>query len=248
MRAKIKTISFAGSVAGFMLAISGNACAQSLAAVPHPDIRAGEITFDYRAGYSLPDGGRTPRFGQRFHAQKALNGALRFRLLVQQGERGDGVVVTQFVSPQLQFQFTESEESGGWDSAVRFDGFIPIDGRPGRARVGLFNAIDLGAGVEVRSTLFFAHEIGDDAATGVQLEAREEVSYALSGRTRVGAQLFHGLNSTDRFGDFNEQRHQIGFYARTRVSRHLGVEAGWLFGLSDAAPDADLRLILTYSL
>lgn len=235
-------------VAGMVLTLPAAAGAQSLSAVPHPDVRRGEMTVDYRAGYALPDDGRSARFGQRFHVQKALNGALRFRMLVQQGERADGVVATQFVSPQIQFQLIESEKSGGWDSALRLDGFIPIDGRPGRARLGFFNAVDLGGGVEARSAMFFAREIGDHAAPGVQLEAREELSLAAGERTRIGAQLFHSLNSTAHLGDFDEQRHQAALFARSRITRHLGVEGAWLFGLSRAAPDADLRLILTYSL
>jgi len=241
-------VGFACGAALATLTLSATARAQSLAAVPHPDVRRGEMAFDYRAGYALPDDGRSARFGQRFHAQKALSGALRFRLLVQQGERADGVVATQFVSPQIQLQVVESEKSGGWDSAFRLDGFIPIDGRPGRARLGFFNAVDLGGGVEARSTMFVAREIGDHAAPGVQLEAREELSFAATERTRIGAQLFHSLNSTAHFGDFDEQRHQAALFARSRITRRLGVEGAWLFGLSKAAPDADLRVILTYSL
>lgn len=244
----LQRLGFACVAAGLVFTLPTAARAQSLSAVPHPDVRRGETTFDYRAGYAPPDDGRSARFGQRFHVQKALNGALRLRLLVQQGERADGVVATQFISPQIQLQLIESEKSGQWDSALRLDGFIPIDGRPGRVRLGFFNALDLGGGVEARSTMFVAREIGDHAAPGVQLEAREELSFAATERTRAGVQLFHGLNSTAHLGDFDEQRHQLGVFARSKVTRHLGVEGGWLFGLSRAAPDADLRVILTYSL
>jgi hypothetical protein len=248
MLLKVQRVGLVSLAAGMTVALPETSSAQSLSTVSHPDVRSGETTFDYRAGYALRDDGRSARFGQRFHIQKALNGAVRFRVQVQQGERADGVVATQFVSPQVQLQLVESERSGGWDSALRFDGFIPVDGRPGRTRLGLFNAFDLGGGVEARSVLFFACEIGDHAASGVQLEAREELSFPSTARTRVGAQLFHGLNSTAHLGDFDEQRHQLGVFARSKVTRHLGVEGGWLFGLSQAAPDADFRIILTYSL
>ncbi len=241
--------SFAWLVIGCAAAgLISPAAAQSLAAVPHPDVKAGERIFDYRAGYALPEDGRAARFGQRLHFQQALNDRWRLRLLVQQGERPDGVVATQFISPQAQFQFVKSEETGGWDSAVRFDGFIPIDGRPGRVRLGFFNALRLGEGVEVRSAVFVAREIGERAANGAQIEAREELSFTAAAKTRVGVQLYHGLNSTARFGGFDEQRHQMGLFARGKVTRKLGVEAGWLLGLSGAAPDADVRVILTYSL
>jgi hypothetical protein len=229
-------------------ALAPSAAAQSLAAVPHPDVKAGERVFDYRAGYALGDDGRSSRFGQRYHFMVALDDRIRLRVVVQHGERADGVVATQTVSPQAQFQLVESERSGGWDSAIRLDGFIPIDGRPGRARVGVFNAIDLGGGVEARGNLFLARDFGERAVAGVQIETRAELSFAAAARTRVGVQLFDALNSTARFGSFDEQRHQLGVFARAKPGKRLGVEAGWLFGLSGAAPDADVRLILTYSL
>lgn len=244
----MRALPLVGSAALGVLMSLQEAGAQSLAAVPHPDVSAADRNVDYRAGYALPDDGRTARFGQRLHFQQALNDRWRLRLLVQQGERADGVVVTQFVSPQAQYQLAKSEKTGGWDSAVRVDGFIPVDGRPGRARIGIFNAFALGAGAEARSSVFLAREIGARAQGGVQIEAREELSFIAAPKTRVGVQLFHGLNSTARIGGFDDQRHQLGVFARSKVARRIGVEAGWLFGLSDAAPDADLRVIFTYSL
>lgn len=248
MRYELLRAIIAGAAGGALLVSPTAGRAQSLAAVPHPDVRPGEFTVDYRAGYSLPDDGRSGRFGQRVHIQKALSGRARLRLLLQQGERADGVLATQFLSPQVQIQIVESEDSGGWDSALRFDGFIPLDGRPGRARIGFFNAFDLGRGFEARSVVFLAREIGEDRAPGVNIETREELSFAATARTRLGVQLYNALNSTADFGSFRDQRHQFGVFARSRISKRLGVEMGWLFGLSTAAPDADARLILTYSL
>jgi hypothetical protein len=219
-----------------------------LSAVPHPDVRRGETSVDFRAGYALPDDGRSARYGQRFHFQQALGDRLRLRLLVQQGEAANGVILTQTISPQIQFQMVESETHGGWDSAIRIDGFIPVDDRPGRARIGFFNAFDLGNGVEARADLFAAREFGDRAAGGLQIETREEISFAATRRTRAGLQLFNSFGSTGQFGSFNQQRHQAGVLARSKITSHLGVEAGWLFGISTAAPDADFRIILTYSL
>ncbi len=236
------------SVAWTALFFASSAAAQSLAAVPHPDVKAGERVLDYRAGYALADDGRSPRFGQRYHFMVALDDRIRLRVVVQHGERADGVVATQTISPQAQVQLVESESSGGWDSAIRLDGFIPIDGRPGRARLGYFNAIDFGRSIEARGDLFLARDFGDQGVPGVQIETRAELSFAAAAKTRAGVQLFNALNSTARFGSFDEQRHQLGVFARSKPAKRLGVEAGWLFGLSGAAPDADFRLIVTYSL
>ncbi|MDZ7627050.1 MAG: hypothetical protein U5J99_01430 [Parvularculaceae bacterium] len=225
----------------------GNASAQSLSTVPGADIPAGERLFDYRAGFSLPESGRSGRFGQRLHYQQSLSDSTRLRLIIVQGEGEDGVLRTQNVIGHIQYQFVESEGHGGWDSAVRFDGFVPIDDRPGRARIVILNTVDLNERWQVRGDVFVGREIGNKAIDGFLLESRAELSYSATRRTRIGAQLFDNWNSTARFGDFAEQRHQLGVFARSRITDNLSVEGGWLFGLSRAAPKADLRVMLTYS-
>lgn len=227
--------------------IAAEARAQSLAGVPGAEINAGERTFDYRAGYALPADGRTDRFGQRFHYQQAVSGDWRIRVLVQQGEDGRGILQTQFVSLQSQHQFINRKGATGFASAVRFDGFIPVDNRPGRARVVLLNSLDLAGKVQLRTDVFLARDFGDERADGIDVETRAEISLPLSARTRLGGQLFDRWNTTADFGSLNEQRHQAGLFVRSRITEKLGVEAGWLFGVSSAAPDADVRIILTYS-
>lgn len=224
------------------------ASAQSLAGVPAAEINAGERTIDYRAGYALPDDGRTGGFGHRLHYQHAISGDWRVRFLVQQGENESGALRTQFISLQSQHQILDRKKSGGLASAVRFDGFVPIDGRPGRARIALLNSLDLARNVQLRGDVFFAREFGDDRAPGIDVETRAEISFPLTASTRLGAQIYDRWNSTADFGSFDEQRHQAGVFARSKIAGKLGVEAGWLFGVSEAAPDADVRIILTYSL
>jgi hypothetical protein len=220
--------------------------AQSLSTVPSADIPAGERLIDYRAGYALTDDGRSGAFGQRFHYQHSLSDGWRLRAIITQAERPDGVLKTQNVILHVHYQFLESEKSGGLDSAVRFDGFIPIDDRPGRARFVWLNAFEPDARWQVRADFFVARDFGNRAQEGLLIETREEASFALSERIRFGAQLFNIYGWTSGFGSFDEQRHQIGAFLRTKPTRRLGVEAGALLGLSRAAPDADFRIILTY--
>jgi hypothetical protein len=227
--------------------VCGGAAAQSLATVPSADVPAGERLIDYRAGFSLPGDGRDGRFGHRLHYQQSLSDSVRLRVIVVQGEDADGALRTQNVIGHVHYQYFESEAHGGWDSAVRFDGFVPVDARPGRARVVFLNTVDLSARWQARGDIFVAREIGADAAAGFLLETRAELSYALAPRTRIGAQLFDNWNSTARFGTYADQRHQLGIFARTRITKRLGVEGGWLIGLSRAAPPADVRLMLTYN-
>lgn len=233
-------------LAGAIAVLATQATAQSLSTVPHADVPEGESVVDYRAGYSFGGDGRDGAFGQRIHFQRSLDGRWRLRAIVVQGERADGVLATQNVILHVHRQFLESEATGGFDSAIRFDGFIPIDDRPGRARIVWLNAYEFDRRWQARGDVFLAREIGDRAAEGLLLETRAELSYAATEKVRIGAQIYDNFGSTAGFGPFDAQRHQVGAFIRTRPTRKIGVELGGVFGLSKAAPDADVRLILTY--
>lgn len=223
------------------------AFAQSLAAVPSPDIAADERSVEYRAAYGLFDAGAPDAFAHRIHYQQSLGEDWRIRVIVQQGKRGDAPLKTQTLGIQFFTQFVESEENGGWDSGLRFDGFIPLkDGRSGRARVVWLNSFDFAPSWQVRSNLLLGREFGDNAQDGISLELREEATYRLSDDVRIGAQLFSNLNTTAHFGTFDEQRRQIGPILRWKATKALRLDASILIGVSRAAADADFRIFAAY--
>ncbi len=236
-----------GLIAAFGCA--GRAGAQNLSAVPTPDISPGDRTVDFRAGYSLDDDGAADVYSQRFHYQHAVGADWRFRIIVQQNKRDGDALETQSIQLQALTQFVRSEASGGWDSGVRFDGVVPIEqGRPGRARVAWLNSVDLDPRWQVRGDVFISRDIGDNAAAGLFLEIREEITCSVSNRLRLGAQFFHNMNTTARFGSFNEQRHQLGPVARVKLSERLGIDASALFGASRAASEIEFRMAAAYRL
>lgn len=223
------------------------ACAQNLSAVPSPDISPGDRSVDFRAGYALNEGGAADVYSHRFHYQQAVGDDWRFRVIVQQNKRDGESIKTQSIQLQALTQFVRSETSGGWDSGVRFDGFIPVEGgRAGRVRVAWLNSLKLDPRWQVRGDVFVSRDIGDNAAAGLFLEIREEMICKTSDQLSLGAQFFHNLNTTDRFGSFNEQRHQFGPVAKMKLSKRLGLEASALFGASRAASDIEIRMAAAY--
>lgn len=234
--------------AGALLA-AAPAFAQNTSSVSGADVKEGTRVFEYRAAYAPEHDGKDSAFAHRLHYQHAFDGSWQGKVIVEQSETGGGSLEFRSVSLELQKQFLESENSGGWDSALRFDGRIPTeDGRPGRARADWLNSVDFGDGWQARGDVYLGHEVGDLAKDGFTLETREELTKKLPNGLRLGAQMFNNFNTTAHFGSFDEQRHQLGPVIKGKISKHVGYNAGVLFGLSDKAPDTDFRLFLTYSL
>lgn len=221
----------------------GPACAQNTSGVSSADVGAGEREIGYRAAYRL-DGESADGFAQRIHYQQSLDDRWRLRLIALQSYEG-GDLKFRSVQPEILLQFVESERSGGWNSAVRADGTVPLDnGSPGRARLGWLNQFGAGGGWEFRADVFIAREIGDLASNAISFEARAEATYAASPGLRIGAQSFNTVHTSDA----TEQRRQLGAVLKSDVTERLSLETSVLFGLSPDAPDADLRVFLALAL
>lgn len=237
------------AAAALAVAAASPALAQSTSGVSGADVKAGDNSFEYRAAFSPEDDGKDEGFAHRLHFQHAFDDSWRARVIVSQGKRGPEALTTQSVSVEILRQFLESEKTGGWDSAIRIDGTIPVeDGRPGRARIAWLNGVDLGERWDARANIYFAREFGDLRKDGVSIETREELTYKLDSGIKIGAQMFNSYGTTDHFGSFDQQKHQLGPIVKGKLGKHVKYEFSTLFGISRAASDADIRLFVSYAL
>lgn len=236
-------------LSAFIGARSGAALAQSTSGVSGSEVTAGEHLFDYRFAYSPENDGNDEGFVHRFHYQYGLTERLRGRALITFSKRGAEPLKARIASLEGLYQFKERDGKSGWDSAIRLDGNIPLEAdKPGRGRVAWHNQYRFEDGVELRGVLLVGREFGDLARPGASIETREETTFPLKSRVRVGAQMFNVYGTTADFGSFDEQRHQIGPVVKGRLGEHLRYEASALIGVSEAASDADFRLFVSYAM
>jgi hypothetical protein len=243
-------VSFSGRISAALavwLALQSAALAQSVSGVSGSDVKAGEDAVEYRFGFSPDNDGREESFAHRFHYLHGFNDGLRGRVIVLTGNRGGEPIKTTSISVEALYQFLESENTNGWDSAIRLEGTLAtIDGRPDRIRVGWHNGFELGKNWELRAVLLVGKELGDGRRAGLSLETREEVTVKVHPKLRLGVQAFNNFNTTGHVGSFDEQRHQVGPVFKIKLTDQLKIEASSLFGISDDPTDIDARIFLTY--
>lgn len=234
--------------AAFASAVAlGTAAAQSVSGVSGSDVKAGEDSVEYRFAFSPDNDGREEAYAHRFHFQHAFNDSLRGRVLLLMGNRGGEPLDVQSVSAEALYQFLESEETNGWDSAIRVDGVLStVDGRPDRVRFGWHNAFELSKTLDLRAVLLLGKELGDNRRAGITIETREELTLKVHPKYRVGVQVFSNFNTTSHVGAFDEQRHQLGPVLKGKLTDHLKFELSALLGISDDPTDLDVRFFLTY--
>lgn len=224
--------------------LHGAALAQNTASIPSATVNAGEISIEYRVSQGENEGGGADPFTHRIHVNYAPTGDLRLMAFVEQRKIGDGPLRTRRFSPNIFTQFIQTKT---WDLAVRWQGDIPLqEGIPGRARLGLLNTVRV-RDWEIRSNVYLGKEIGDNAPDGLVFETREEISLRVSPATSLGAQVFNNFVTTRNFDSFDDQRHQAGPFVRTRLGKQVRLEISALFGLSQAATDAEARAFASYA-
>ncbi len=220
-----------GSVLGF---------SQNTSTVFSPDVDDGEREFEYRIGYE-PDG---ERFAHRAHFQYGLSESWRMRLIFLQRASEDRDLEFRYMRWEGQWQFIEDEDHG-WDSALRFEVQIAEgDDLPSRGRIAWSSKWDVSDQWQLRTNLLFGHEVGEDRREGTLLEFRGEAAYKVSSDLTIALDLFSDLNRTNGIGTFEEQEHQLGPLIKYKLGDGWSMYMGYLWGMSDAAPDDAFRFNL----
>ena len=228
--------------------VASVARAQDVNGVPNADVAPGYRSVALRLGYSAPSDGRRSSFAEFIQYQHnlsdrwSLSGGLLF------GARGDDAHAFKAAQTSVQMQFAERKRDGG-DGAVIVIARIP-DGNEGPGRVA---ALLAGKWVwredwEIRAAAATSVEYGVGARSGVGLGFRGEATRRIGAIGRLGVQMVDGFNTTTKIGPFRTQSHQAGVTFKRPFGPSLLVTAAGLFGFTEAAPDAEFRLFLTYEL
>ncbi|ADM09584.1 hypothetical protein PB2503_07644 [Parvularcula bermudensis HTCC2503] len=221
-----------------------SAKAQSLGGVFGPVVDEGAAALEYRVGFT-PE---TARFGQRIHYQQSFSDDLMGRGVIQVRETDNSHVEFDYLGGELFWQL--SEDGRPWQTGLRFDTRLRNDERPHDIAVNWMNQWTLAERWRGRAVILSSVQFGDNAGDGVGLQTRGQIDYALpsgalSSGTSIGLELFSAYGTTAEFRDFDEQSHEIGPYAMLPLDGQFSLFTGVLFGLTDGAPDSNVKLWIT---
>lgn len=221
---------------------AATAVGQNTSTVFSPDVVKGRSMLEYRFTAD-PD---QSVFAHRIHYQYGFTDSFRGRLILQQSGEFWQDLDFRYARLEGLWQFLESEEAG-WDSALRFELQVADgDDPPSRFRVAWTGKVDVEAW-QFRSNLLTGHEFGEASDPGLLLEGRAQVTRKLGESFRLGADYYGDFNTTRDPGSFNDQEHQLGPIIKFKAGNNWGGFVGALFGVSEAAADTELRILLNTS-
>lgn len=236
-RASIQTSGF------FLLFATSQLDAQLTSTVVGSGVSADDRSAQYRLGY-IPE---NEAIAHRFHYQHSLSDAWRLRGIVAWEGDEDTQIGFDYFRLEAQWQFQETDEHG-WASAFRFELQIPEDrDDPFRGRIGWFTQWAVDEDWQFRTNVLVGRAFGPNNADGFSPELRLQVTRRVTNALRLGVDYFGDFNSTEDFGTFDEQEHELGPVLKIKFGKNWKGLATTLFGISEGAPDTDIMLSLDRS-
>jgi long-subunit fatty acid transport protein len=97
------------------------------------------------------------------------------------------------------------------------------------------------------SNIGIAREIGEDSGDDAEYSFAYGLSYNVNDTFAIGGEWHSDFGTLENDSDdFDEQSHRIGPVAYGEITEGVLFETGVLFGVSDEAPDAELKAVLEY--
>lgn len=224
-------------------ALSFPALAQNTGGVFGPTVNEGARLWQYRITFDPDSDG----LAQRLHYEQAVNGDIMLRGVVQGRKTDDSDLEFDYVQGEMFWDL--SQDGDAWRTGIRLDARYRDGDRPGFIGLNWMNQWSLSDVLSARFLVLSAVEIGNNRRDGVFLQTRASLYKRSRTLPTFGLELYNSYGSTDDFADFDDQRHQLGPVAVFRLQEgKTFVTTNVLFGLTDATPDAELRLWLTWRL
>lgn len=221
---------------------TGTAHAQNTSSVSGPTVSAGERQVEYRLGWTpVSEGG--DRFAHRFDYGASINERSRFKVFATFSNRAGESLSFNNINAEYVRELTP-EGAPVWQSAIRFDARLSDGPSSERVRVNWLNQWRLNDAIRARAQLIAARRIGANASSAIEFDLRASLNWDLGNDYDLSLLSFNPLGTHDDFG-LSRSEKQLGPTISGPLPNGLRWTAGTLFGVSDEAPDHDLRFWLS---
>jgi len=221
-----------------LLLFSPAAYAQNTGGVFPPGFGDNHESVQYRLAVDTDTG----RFANRLHYQKSINSNFLWRVLAQSRETENSDFDFDFAQAELFWEFGDVKSK--WRKGLRFDVRYRDDDRAGQIGLNFNNQWTFNDGWSARFLTLTNLQIGNDRRDGIAVSPRARLAKKVGSGQSIGLEYFGSLGTTEDFTIENASQ-TIGPFFSTKLMGKTSLYTGVQFGVTDAAPDTELRLWLT---
>lgn len=164
--------------------------------------------------------------------------------VAQGGGRNDDVEFTS-IDWKNKFQFT-SQDQYWLDTGARFSYALNGTGDADAIEIKLLAAKDI-AKTAHRANISYSREVGDESKDDAEWGLSWHSRYKYNDHFQPGFELYSEFGEIGNEGRFNQQDHRLGpVLSGALPVSGASYDAGYLFGVTDAAPDGTVKVIVKY--
>jgi len=151
----------------------------------------------------------------------------------------------EFESVELEGRYQLFEQGERWLDAGIYAAYeIGLEGNVDKVETKLLLQKEFGRLAHL-TNIVFERQVGSGAASDVGTGLGWSSRYRLNQNIEPGIEFHSEFGAIDNFAPYDEQSHLVGPVINGKLGR-LKYDIGYLFGISDAAPDGMFKWILEY--
>lgn len=229
-----------GLLALMLIGFKPVSLAQNTSSVSSPVVDAGDRDFGFRFGWVPGDDGICDSYAYRFDYGMSLSERRSLKLYASAKDGADDRARFTSLNAEYLVELT-SETARTWQSGVRFDARLAEGSGANRIGLAWLNQFRLNDRMKLRAMSIVTREFARDGDNPFAFELRSSLGYRLDDGYSLALLAFVKLGTTDQLGVAG-QRQQIGPTLSGPLGDQWKWTAGNLFGVSEAAPDNDIRV------
>ena len=230
----------------FIASCSFSSFAQNTGGAFGPVVNQGHKSLQYRGAVDPDNAAGETGFAQRLHYQQAIDGDFMWRVIGQTRKTDNSDFDFDFFPAELFWELSDDQDAHR--SGVRFDLRYRDADRPQQFGFNWMNQFQLNNNWSARTLVLTNVQFGNNAADGVNLQTRFQLAKRLESGNSVGVEMYNNYGNTGSIGNFDSQNHTIGPIFSAPIVSDWSLFSGVLFGISESAPDTEVRLWLTRNL
>ncbi len=211
-----------------------------------PYVEKGELELEYKGGVTHDDDneGQDGKWIQKLGIGYGFTDRIFLEVAGEVENEGDDDN-TEFTAVEFEGKFMLTEPGEYWlDTGLLAEYEINANDGPDKAEAKLLLAKSVGK-FSHAANIILEREVGDDASDETEAGLAWSTRYNHAPAFEPGFELHSNFGALSEHEDFEDQDHRLGPVVYGKLGS-VKYDVGYLFGLSDAAPDGTLKAILEY--
>jgi high-affinity iron transporter len=212
-----------------------------------PYVEKGELEIETRQGYAIDsDDDVDGEWKQKYAVGYGVTDVWFTEVYGEWEKEGDDGADIEFTAIEWENRFQLTNPGEYWaDLGALVEYVHNTDGGADKIEAKALVAKDVGK-FSHTVNLKIQREFGEKSSHETEYGSAFNSRYRYSPVFEPGIEMYNSFGNFE--GDFDDRKHMMGPVAQGKILGNIGYDAGVLFGISDAAPDATVKLILEYEM